>query len=319
MTRSKKPSRLAAKAILGALGRKLPPGAKEALVDGILGSLDRYEEFQQMGHALGVESISVRGKNGLAWGSLNDRWLLGTYALRREWASETIELFQRFFSANGGGTYLDIGANIGLTLFPIAQNPMVQCYGFEPEPRNFAYLNQGLRENCAGKNVVVNQLALFDRKSEIEFALSDTNFGDHRIHTVNKNGSPEHASQGTILVGADRLDDVVDVSRLKRPIAIKIDTQGAEPSIFSGGAKTIGEAELLALEFAPSLIRGISSDVEIEFSILNAHFREGHISMGDNGSPGLNWRPIAAVVEEMRRSWEDPAIGTNYFDVVARK
>ena len=319
MTRSKKPSKLAAKALLRALGRKLPPGAKQALIDGILGGFGQFEEFQQRGHALGVESISVRGRNGLAWGSLNDRWLLGTYALRREWASETIELFRRFFLANEGGTYLDIGANIGLTLFPIAQNTTVQCYGFEPEPRNFAYLNQGLRENCTGKNVVVHQLALFDRKSKLEFALSDANFGDHRIHTVNRDGSPEDASQGIILVGADRLDDVMDVSRLKRPIAIKIDTQGAEPNIFSGGAKTMAAAELLALEFAPALIRGIGGDVEVEFSILSAHFREGHISRGDDGSADFNWRPIAAVVEEMRRSWEDPAIGTNYFDVVARK
>jgi FkbM family methyltransferase len=315
--RSKKSSKSAAKAILRALGHKLPLGAKQALMDGIVGGLGRFEEFQQMGRALGVESISVRGKNGLAWGSLNDRWLLGTYALHHEWASETVELFQRFFSANGGGTYLDIGANIGLTLFPIAQNPMVQCYGFEPEPRNFAYLSQGVRENCTGNNVVVNQLALFDRKSQIEFMLSDTNFGDHKIHTGDRNGSPDNASM--IFVGADRLDDVLDLSGLKRPIAIKIDTQGAEPKIFSGGAKTIAAAELLALEFAPALIRAIGSDVEVEFSILHDHFREGHISMGDHESTGLNWRPIAAVVEEMRRSWEDPDIGTNYFDVVARK
>lgn len=318
-TGDKKMFKLAAKAILRSLGRKLPPGAKQALLDGIVGSLNQFEGFQQMGHALGVESISVRGKNGLAWGALDDRGLLGRYALRREWSADIIELFQHFFSVNDGGTYLDIGANIGLTLFPIAQNPRVQCYGFEPEPRNFAYLNQGLRENCTSENVVVNQLALFDRKSKIKFELSPTNLGDHRVQIAERNGLLGEASRETIFVDADRLDDVVDVNCLKRPIALKIDAQGAEPNIFIGGATTMAAAEMVCLEFSPYWMLRICGDVETEFRILAAHFREGHVSSGDTEGAAFSWRPISAVVEELRRYWEDPAIGMKYFDVIVRK
>jgi FkbM family methyltransferase len=319
MTGNKKMLKLAAKAILESLGRKLPWGAKQALLDGIIGSLDQFERFQQMGHALGVESVSISGKNGLVWGSLNDRWLLGDYALRREWSSELIELFQQFFSANDGGTYLDIGANIGLTLFPIAKNPKAQCYGFEPDPRNFAYLNLGLRDNCVGENVVVTQLALFDRKGKVKFELSSTNLGDHRVRTAETDGLFGEASRETILVDAERLDDTVDVSRLKRPIAIKIDTQGAEPNIFVGGAMTIAAADLVALEFTPHSMRRIGGDVEAELQILATHFREGHIAVGDTDDGALNWRPISAVVQELRRHWEDPAIAAKYFDVIVRK
>jgi hypothetical protein len=136
------------KSLLKSFVRRLPWGAKQALLEGTIGSLGRFVAFQQIGHALGVESVSIRGKNGLAWGSLNDSGLLGNYSQRREWSPQMIKLFQHFFSMNSGGTYLDIGANIGLTLFPLAQNPNVQCYAFEPEPRNFGYLNQGLHENC---------------------------------------------------------------------------------------------------------------------------------------------------------------------------
>jgi FkbM family methyltransferase len=311
--------KLAAKAILQSVGRKLPPGAKQALLDGIVGSLDQFDGFQQMGHALGVESISVRGKNGLVWGSLNDRWLLGNYALRREWSSDMIGVFQHFFSANDGGTYLDIGANIGLTLFPIAQNPRVQCYAFEPEPRNFEYLNLGLRENCTSGNVVVNQLALFDRRSKIKFELCPINLGDHRVRMAETDGLLGEASRETIVIDADRLDDIVDVNRLKRPIAIKIDTQGAEPNIFIGGPTSMAAAELVSMEFAPYWMRRIGGDIETEFHILAAHFREGHVGSGDTERGTLNWRPIPAVVEELRRYWEDPAIGTRYFDVIVRK
>jgi FkbM family methyltransferase len=317
--RNKKMFKLSAKVILRSLGRKLPWGAKRALLDGMVGGLNRFEIFQEMGHALGVESVSVRGKNGLAWGSLNDRWLLGAYALRREWSSEMIELFQHFFSANDGGTYLDIGANIGLTLFPIAQNPRVQCYGFEPEPRNFAYLNLGLGENCTSKNVVVNQLALFDRKGKIKFELSPSNLGDHRVRIAETDGLVGEASRETIFVDADRLDDIVDINRLKRPIAVKIDTQGAEPNVFIGGATTMATVDLVMLEFCPHLMRRIGGDVEVEFQILAAHFREGQIASGDTEGAVVNWRPISAVVEELRCYWEDPAIGMKYFDVIVRK
>lgn len=51
-----------AKAILRAGARTLPPGAKQALLEGILASGGPYEQFQQMARALGVESMSVRGE-----------------------------------------------------------------------------------------------------------------------------------------------------------------------------------------------------------------------------------------------------------------
>jgi FkbM family methyltransferase len=57
-------------------------------------------------------------------------------------------LFSNFFQANDGGTYLDIGANIGLTTIPIAQLPDVQCIAFEPAPENFRNVQANVRANC---------------------------------------------------------------------------------------------------------------------------------------------------------------------------
>ena len=301
------------------MAHALPWGAKQAVLDGIVESLDHFEKFQQIGHGLGVESISVRGANGLVWGSINDRWLMGNYATKREWAPDIVELFKHFFlTANDGGTFLDIGANVGLTLFPVAQNPRVQCYGFEPEPRNFAYLNLGLRENCPYDNVVLSQVALFDRKDTVKFELSSSNYGDHRVRVSETDGLLGEGSREVILVQAERLDDIVHVDRLKRPLAVKIDTQGAEPNIFAGGERTLTAAELISLEFSPHSMRRIGGDVEAELQFLAAHFREGAIAVGDQeGVP--QWRPISAIVEELRHYSADPGIGTKYFDVTVRK
>ena len=123
-------------------------------------------------------------------------------------------------------------------------------------------------------NIVTNQLALFDRKTKIKFELCSTNLGDHRVRISESEGLLGEASRETIFVDADRLDDVVDINRLRRPIAIKIDTQGSEPNVFIGGART------------------------------------GAI---------VNWRPISAIIQDLRRHWENPTIGLTYFDVIVRK
>ena len=58
----------------------LPRGAQQAILDGVIDGSDRFGSFQRIGAQLGVESISVRGSNGLVWGSLLDYWVLGMYA-----------------------------------------------------------------------------------------------------------------------------------------------------------------------------------------------------------------------------------------------
>jgi len=308
-----------AKGALRSIARALPWGAKQALLDGIVENIDEFEKFQQIGRVLGVESISVRGANGLVWGSINDKWLLGDYAIKRKWDFNVVELFQQFFSKNrDGGTYLDIGANIGLTLFPIAQNPLVQCYGFEAEPHNFAYLNLGLRENCSQDNVRLSQLALFDRQDKVKFELSPNNLGDHRVRISEADGLLGEGSRETIVVQANRLDNILDVDLLKRPLAVKIDTQGSEARIFAGGEHTLAPAEIISLEFSPHSMRRIGGDVEAEFRFLASNFEEGSIAIGDQEC-SFQWRPISGVVDELRDFWADPAIGTKYLDVTVRK
>lgn len=75
------------------------------------------------------------------------------------------EFFCDFFTRAGSGTYLDIGANIGLTTIPVAQNPRVACKAFEPAPHNFRYLSHNVAANCPHGNVDLFNLALFDRRA----------------------------------------------------------------------------------------------------------------------------------------------------------
>ena len=63
--------------------------------------------------------------------------MLPTYAKTGRWNHEMNERLTSFF-AKDGGTYIDVGANIGLTTIPTAQNPNVNVIAFEPDPCQFS-------------------------------------------------------------------------------------------------------------------------------------------------------------------------------------
>jgi hypothetical protein len=65
----------------------------------------------------------------------NDRFVLPEYAATGTFAETVTSALTDFL--RGGGTYIDVGANIGLTIIPVARNPNVHCLAFEPEPVNF--------------------------------------------------------------------------------------------------------------------------------------------------------------------------------------
>jgi hypothetical protein len=64
--------------------------------------------------------------------------LIAEYARTGTFAPAVTEALQSFF-APAGGTYLDIGANIGLMTVPFACDKRVHCSAFEPEPVNFDF------------------------------------------------------------------------------------------------------------------------------------------------------------------------------------
>jgi hypothetical protein len=67
------------------------------------------------------------------------------------------------------------------------------------------------------------------------------------------------------------LDDMV--GHVAGPLAVKIDTQGAEPFVIAGGAKTLASVELLILEFCPYMIERMGGDSERVLSFLETKFR----------------------------------------------
>jgi FkbM family methyltransferase len=266
----------------------------------------------------GADDMKVSGAFGAIEGSIDDYAILETYARSRTWCPVENDFFATFFAARGGGTYLDIGANIGLTTIPVARNPHVSCLAFEPEPANFRYLRRNVNANCRNGNVELFSLALFDRRTRLEFQLSPSNKGDHRVRSAAAEGDFAEQAWPVIGVDAERLDQVLRGRPLAVPLAAKIIAQGAEPHIVAGGAETLGRAEALVIEIYPYALRRMGGDVEALLRFLGRQFREAAMIAGGTATAPV-WHPAAAVVDALAELCAKSATSSaEYFHVFLR-
>lgn len=307
-----------AKEALVTLVNALPISVQRAAIERAAARIGGYEVFQSLGRGFGVKDIRIAGRYGLIEGSIDDESILARYGQTKIWATETNRLFVDFFDAHRGGTYFDVGANIGLTTIPVARNGRVSCFAFEPEPENYGYLEHNIRRNCRQGNVEIRNLALFDRQTTVDFELSQRNRGDHRIRINASKGAYAEDTRALVRVAANKLDTIVDPCDLRPPLAVKIDTQGAECRVFAGGQRILSRAELIAFEYWPYGIRRTEGDVDFLTDFISQHFTRGALVDGDRDeSPA--WQPIKTVAQQLGALWRSNAAAHRYHDVFVRK
>ncbi|CAB3741196.1 hypothetical protein LMG27174_06732 [Paraburkholderia rhynchosiae] len=293
---------------------------KSLLEDSALVKEYGYIYISSLSRKLNVVQISAMGQYGTMVSSSNDLSVLKTYAQTGRWAPELSERLKAFFPGSGG-TYLDIGANIGMTTIPIAQhNDRVKCYAFEPEPVNYRNLLRNIAENCPSCNIETYQLALHEREGVLPFEIADGNLGDHRLHVeTNLPAKQNEANREIIEVRCVRLDDLP--IQLTGPVFAKIDTQGAEPYVFAGGRKTLAKADAILVEWSPYHMARLGGDPNVVLRFLEDHFSHGQIeetdaNAGKQGESG----PMKAITTRLQSTitkWRDNPF--NYVDIVATK
>ncbi len=255
----------------------LPWRLKTRLFETACASLDDPEIMQRLirrlAPRLNITELTAQGDLGAITSLATDSTIFKQYLDSGSFAPDLTDEISAFLAQ--GGTYVDIGANIGLTTLPVAQSTPAQCLAFEPDPVNFALLERNLARNLPANRVRPHQLALFDQPATLTLAKAPANIGDHRITRTALPG------RETITVQARPLDEFLPA--LTAPLALKIDTQGAEPFIFAGGRQAIARAGLLAAEFCPFLMRQLGGDIDAMLAQL-AGFSAIAVSPG--GKPG---------------------------------
>jgi len=191
---------------------------------------------------------STRAGGRRFWYKNNDRYVGQRIALGKyePYLSELIAE-----KADSSRIAIDVGANIGYYTVLLAKK-VKKVYAIEPEKESYEIL----RKNTRGMTGVVTIMAAAsDKKGAGKLAVSEENFGDHRLVT-----------EGTgKAVKTITLDELAEEERVG---LIKIDTQGWEPKVIEGAKKIISrDRPVIFLEYSPTRYEetGNDGDRMIEF------------------------------------------------------
>jgi FkbM family methyltransferase len=189
----------------------------------------------------------ANGAYGAFEGCATDRVVFGTYQQTGSWSPGLVALIAERLFAGGGGTLLDVGANIGLVTIPVLERCQASCVAFEPEPTNHELLRRNLLRHGLAHRVETHALALDANAGEVGLLLSRDNSGDHRL--CPQDDADQHER---IQVRAARLDDVLAGHALEHPVVLKIDSQGAEVRVLAGAQQTLAQVDYLVVEYWPA-------------------------------------------------------------------
>jgi FkbM family methyltransferase len=163
----------------------------------------------------------------------------------------------------GQGTLVDIGANNGITSVSLLHTgEMEKSIAIEPEPRNFSILQHNVIQNGLKDRVLCLPYAASHQKGELLFELSDSNFGDHRVHTDTLVDSSaeryNESSRRVIKVPSDTVDSLLASlpDTFTTSIAVVwIDVQGYEGYVFMGAEGLLSRGMPVVCEIWPYGIR----------------------------------------------------------------
>ncbi len=192
--------------------------------------------------------ITVRAGGNRIRIDLRDGILARALYLRGEWEPE----LQRLLRAMDlrGSVCLDIGANIGVHTLALSRlvGPAGRVYAFEPEPHNFALLEENLRLNGA-TNVTALCTAVGDATGTCRLATNPRNRGDNRVLTGGAWASGE--------VPITTVDESLPVLSGATVKFVKIDVQGYEHHVIRGMQATLARNPdaILAIEVFPAALR----------------------------------------------------------------
>lgn len=177
---------------------------------------------------------------------------------------------QGMIPERGRGTLVDIGANNGVTSIGFLHlGEFHRAIAIEPEPRNQELLRRNVDANGFTERIICLPVALSSRAGVVDFELSDTNRGDHRIRSgVALPEADERFKEGrrpVIPVQADTLDHVL--GRIPGHVTDDIallwaDVQGHEGHVFEGAGALLSRPLPAVIEVWPYGLRraGMTQD-----------------------------------------------------------
>lgn len=226
----------------------------------------KYRLLQRQVHRRFSDSVTLETPQGIFKIPLdaNDAISRHLYVRReyeRDWIVDSLEFLRRknLCPPKGQGTVLDIGANNGvISISMLATGQFEKAIAVEPAPRNFELLRGNVEANDFGDRVTCLNFAAADQRSELEFELSENNYGDHRVRSQQPDANAKElfneSQRRVIKVPADTIDHLIQSlgpDRAEQVSLVWIDIQGYEGFAFRGAANLLSTGVPVVSEIWP--------------------------------------------------------------------
>ncbi len=256
--------------------------------------------------------VRAEGHFGSFVGAASDLVVHGTYRRTGTWAPDLHALLVDDLLARGG-SFLDVGANIGLVAIPVTEVCPIRTFAFEPDPRTAELLVRNVALHGLEQRLAVHACALWSEDDRLTLHRHSENHGDHRIM---RESAARGAQAMGVRVEARRLDALVDPGRLARPIVAKLDTQGAEVDVLLGAGSVLREIDGLVCEIWPAGLARLGRTLTELVELLAREFAWAKLLL-----PGEPVWPLRPLREELGRLDAVPTLddaGTFFDALLAR-
>ena len=159
----------------------------------------------------------------------------------------------------------DIGANVGLYSIYAAKSKNCKVYAFEPSVFNLELLARNIYINNLQNSVIIIPISLNKKLEENLFQLSSTQWGG-ALSTfgagINQDGKPINNKFEYKTIGVS-MQDMINKLKIPKPEYIKIDVDGIEHLILSGGIEVLKNVKSILIEINDSFVEQSNTTSEI--------------------------------------------------------
>lgn len=133
-----------------------------------------------------------------------------------------------------GGTFVDVGANIGFFSLVLAVGqPKLKLIAFEPNPRLYGLLRANAKANRLVQ-VICEPIALSDAEGSALLYLSTSN-----MSASLRSDFDYHPTGASVTVRTTTLDRYFARNDIGGPLLVKLDVEGHEESVFNGSRRVL--------------------------------------------------------------------------------
>ena len=232
----------------------------------------QWQVFRQFSNSVTLETQQGIFKLPLDTNDAISRHLYSRREFELEWTVDSLAFLRRkqLCPPKGQGTVLDIGANNGvISIGMMVNGEFEKAIAIEPDPINFSLLHGNVTENDLGGSFICLNFAASDEPSELEFELSENNYGDHRVRSKQLQSSSRElyneSQRQVIKVPSDTIDNLLaglEADCARRVSLVWIDVQGYEGYVFRGATDLLSRGIPVVSEIWPYAIERTGMSLE---------------------------------------------------------